>query len=54
MLRGIAGVCFQLVLGPQFCGIADIPILERPAETLWWLERTDAHVGWLREGEYYA
>jgi hypothetical protein len=29
-------------------------LLDRPAETLWWLERTDARVGWPREGEYYA
>jgi hypothetical protein len=29
-------------------------VLDRLAETLWWLERTDARVGWPREGEYYA
>jgi hypothetical protein len=63
-------VCFQLVPGPYLCGIAGIQLptrtwtaamwyrqhilLDRLAETLWWLERTGARVGWPREGEYYA
>lgn len=28
--------------------------LARPADTVRWLEGTDAQVGWPREGEYYA